>query len=258
MAIDISKNELYIARIENTIHNYLPTRHIEPGQLRRGDGFIYILSGSCKYRFENNISFEAKAGDVLYLSNGSKYTMDVVGKYEFICVNFLFNCEEERQSARFPSKDPGETEKLFRRILRLSNNGPGMQSDRMSLLYRIYNSIIKSRSDFYLPSSMRYKIEQANGRIFSDLGSPDLSVSALARDAGMSEVYFRKLFSEIYGISPSKYITLQRISYAQKLLDDGFLSVDEVAERCGFSSSSYFCRVFKNQLGLTPTEYQYS
>jgi AraC-like DNA-binding protein len=52
------------------------------------------------------------------------------------------------------------------------------------------------------------------------------------------------------------YILKTRIILAQDMLSKEKLSVAEISERCGFSSISYFCRVFKNETGKTPLEYR--
>ena len=86
--------------------------------------------------------------------------------------------------------------------------------------------------------------------------SDGISVSSLARHAGMSEVYFRRLFRSAMGVSPAKFIINCRVDRAKELLSEDYLTPEEVSERCGFSSLSYFCRVFKESTGMTPGEFR--
>ena len=72
----------------------------------------------------------------------------------------------------------------------------------------------------------------------------------------MSEVYFRKLFKSAIGVSPAKFMINCKTARAKELLSEDYLSLEEIAERCGFSSLSYFCRVFKSSTGMTPGEFR--
>ena len=42
------------------------------------------------------------------------------------------------------------------------------------------------------------------------------------------------------------------------MLSDREMTIGEISSRCGFSSQSYFCRVFKDESGMTPLQYQKS
>lgn len=87
-------------------------------------------------------------------------------------------------------------------------------------------------------------------------GDPSLTNTVLARQCGISEVYFRKRFTEEYGVPPKHYIAEIRLNRARQLLTESALKITEVAERCGFSSPYHFCRIFKQKCGVAPTEYR--
>lgn len=84
---------------------------------------------------------------------------------------------------------------------------------------------------------------------------PSLSVSELARLCYISEVYLRRKFSEYYGLSPKQFILDIRLNRAKQLLSENTLKIGEIATQCGFSGQYHFCRIFKEKLGMTPTEY---
>ena len=77
----------------------------------------------------------------------------------------------------------------------------------------------------------------------------------LAEKCGISEVYFRRLFTEQYKVTPKQYIIDLRINKAKQLLTDGIFKIGAISESCGFSNPYHFCRVFKEKTGLTPTEF---
>jgi AraC-like DNA-binding protein len=83
-----------------------------------------------------------------------------------------------------------------------------------------------------------------------------LTNAKIAAESNMSEVYFRKLFTKYFGISPKQFIIDRRIEKAKQLLSEGRLSISIISERCGFSNPYHFCRLFKEHTGATPTEYR--
>lgn len=252
--IDVSKNELYVKSFEGVHKDYISARTIPFCRPRFCDAFVYILSGSCIYTIrESGRSFKACAGDLLYLAHGSVYQMDVLERYDFICINFFFDCERKRACDVFKLKGSDKTENLFFRVLKDSTRTT--LSHKTALLYHIYNELLLSATTSYLPNGLREKIDEAISTVSKDLQNVP-SIYALAAHAEMSEVYFRKLFKTVTGVSPAKFITDCRIAHAKELLRAEYLSPVEVAERCGFSSVSYFCRVFKKSVGVTPSEYK--
>lgn len=255
MKIDISKNELYIRLYEVAHKDYIMPKSIPFCRPRHSDGFVYILGGGCKYTFSDGRSFATKRGDLLYLAKDAVYEMDVLERYDFIFINFFFDGDRERQSDVFYPKDTSICENFFYRALKMQTSDN--LTTKMSLIYRIYNEIVLSRSASYLPNSTRAKINEAIATIRESFQG-DVSVSLLAARAEMSEVYFRKLFKSVTGVSPSKFIVDCRVSRAKDFLMEDYLTLDEISERCGFSSLSYFCRVFKDVTGGTPGEFRKS
>ena len=54
----------------------------------------------------------------------------------------------------------------------------------------------------------------------------------------------------------NEYIAMLRVGRAKRLLWHPEYSVTDVAMQCGFSSSQYFCRVFRRMVGQTPAQYR--
>jgi AraC-like DNA-binding protein len=124
---------------------------------------------------------------------------------------------------------------------------------QMSLLYSIYARICAKEKE---KSNDIHNLARSKDRIDRTFKDYQLTVSSLANELRISEVYFRRLFAEKYGTSPSKYIRAIRISHAKELLRHSQLSINECASECGFSSAQYFCRAFKEITSMTPNEYR--
>jgi len=102
----------------------------------------------------------------------------------------------------------------------------------------------------------RARVQKASEEIQRRYAETDLSCAALAQACGMSEKYFQQLFREAYHLSPGEQIRLLRMKKARELLEATTLPISRVAEASGFSNQFYFARYFKEQTGMTPTQYR--
>jgi transcriptional regulator GlxA family with amidase domain len=84
----------------------------------------------------------------------------------------------------------------------------------------------------------------------------DLSVSALATRANMSERSFTRAFRREVGQSPAAYVETFRIEHARALLEDGAPSLEAVAQAAGFASAEVLRRAFHRRVGVSPGDYR--
>ncbi|MCW2600594.1 MAG: hypothetical protein JWM02_2423 [Frankiales bacterium] len=82
----------------------------------------------------------------------------------------------------------------------------------------------------------------------------ELGVLDLAARAHMSARTFARRFREATGTTPHKWVLVQRVGHAQRLLEQG-MAVEEVARRCGFGSAATLRAVFGRQRGTSPSAY---
>ena len=90
------------------------------------------------------------------------------------------------------------------------------------------------------------------GERFSD---PDLSLNEIASEIGYHAKYLSSLFKKKQGISYSQYLRDLRIKHAIFLMEQGLVSVKNVALLSGFGDALYFSKVFREDEKITPTEY---
>lgn len=84
----------------------------------------------------------------------------------------------------------------------------------------------------------------------------DISISELLNVTHYSQRHFIRLFSSTYDTTPQQYLLGIRIRHACVLLREKTFSITEIAIRCGFNDSNYFCRIFKKNVGMTPSAYR--
>ena len=102
--------------------------------------------------------------------------------------------------------------------------------------------------DGALPRSrLRAVVEYIEGHLDD---SP--SLDEMAAVARLSPYHFARQFKAATGLPPYQYVIARRVERAKGLLQEGALSLAEVAEHVGFSDQSQFTRHFKRLVGVTP------
>ncbi len=100
-------------------------------------------------------------------------------------------------------------------------------------------------------AKVRTELQRAVAFIQDNLAS-ELSLDAIAREAGLSPYHFARLFAEAFGVAPHQYVIQARIERAKMLITQSRLPLGEAAHSVGFSDQSHFTRHFKRLVGVTP------
>ncbi len=82
------------------------------------------------------------------------------------------------------------------------------------------------------------------------------TVAELARRSGLGERTFLRRFSAATGTTPHRWLTERRLDRAQALLEEGRLSVEDIATACGYASSAALRHQFTRLRGTSPTSYR--
>lgn len=84
----------------------------------------------------------------------------------------------------------------------------------------------------------------------------DLSSERIEKEFGLSRTSVYTLMKSITDKSLNEYITMIQMRQAGRMLENGNLTLKEVALACGYTDPFYFSRVFKKQMGLSPSDYK--
>ncbi len=226
---------------------------------RHSDCFVYVLSGEADYIFDGK-NFKAEAGNVIFLAEGSRYSIKVNDEnYTFIFIDFFFEKSENRSFSNeiYKQKSLSLLKSNFEKILNLWKTGD--YSDKIyckSLIYKIYSEIAKANFSKYVSLNRREQIENIVDYITDNIGEVNLDISKLSKMCNISEVHFRRIFSCIYRVSPKRFITIVRVNSAKELLVSENLSIAEISKSCGFENQYYFSKVFKSETNMTPSQYR--
>lgn len=98
-----------------------------------------------------------------------------------------------------------------------------------------------------------------NDLIDQSYGNPDCSLSAIAQRVNLSSSYIARLYrSYMLSSIPDRINSVRMEKARNMLLEDPKMSITEISQRVGFSSSSYFCKNFRKENGVTPNVYRSS
>lgn len=222
------------------------TRHMAG---RRLHGFIIKLKGATEYAAGEN-RWLLEAGQILYVPQGSAYQIRQVEPGYSYVVNFT--CPVEMQMGKLPLPPEMDITQAAEKLLRSYQKGSVYGA--LGCLYGILEKT--DLAGRYVSPREKQLLEPVIAYLQAHLTEPDLDVGGLAELAGVSQVYLRRIFKKQQGVSPAGYVIRQRLQLAQALLLGGEqLTVAQVANMAGFRDPLYFSRLFKQQLGLSPTEY---
>ncbi len=89
-----------------------------------------------------------------------------------------------------------------------------------------------------------------------NLVDTNLNGEFIARKLGISRMQLHRRLKAQCGKNTSAFINATRIDIAKKRLAYSNESIQVIAEKVGFASTPYFCKIFKEVVGITPSQYR--
>lgn len=86
----------------------------------------------------------------------------------------------------------------------------------------------------------------------------NFSLETMSDALSYNKKYLSHVFKKHFGIGIIDYINTVRIQNACTMMEQGFTSVNTIADQCGYSDAQYFSKIFKSKIGLSPTQYIHS
>lgn len=143
-----------------------------------------------------------------------------------------------------------EKEKFISEIPTINNDDIKMIS---SLLVSLSEYIIK---ESIIKKSQNKFIEELDAIIEKNIQSTVIKSDFIAHELGISRTSLYNLSKKYLDTTLGERILNHRLKFAERLLHNNDFSINEVAEKCGFSDYKYFIKLFKRKYGLTPGQYR--
>ena len=105
-------------------------------------------------------------------------------------------------------------------------------------------------------TSLQRHLSRVQDYIRENLTDPELCLKSISDACGISTTGISVMFRHQVKVTPARYIRLQRLTLSRSLLQETELSIEEIANRCGFGSLATFHRIFKTEYGITPGRFR--
>lgn len=132
----------------------------------------------------------------------------------------------------------------------------------IGLLLNVFGELEKcgsfSKTRFLLDESFfknEHKLKKVLQFIRTNFDSK-ITLDDMAMQCDMSSKYFCTYFKKMTKMSPTEYLLFYRVEKSARLLLKTDMPITDVAYSCGFSDLSYFIKVFKRHMGLSPGKFR--
>ncbi|WP_106769211.1 AraC family transcriptional regulator [Paenibacillus faecalis] len=247
--------------------------HAEPFHTSHKNGLTTYLfrlqtEGSCE-AFCNGQSYDLEAGDLLLLKPGDQYEMRVKdhgsdgrvssGDYYIFCdgtwIDSWWNRMKRQTVSHISVND--YMLNLWRQLLLEKRRGPGEEDTELTdyllrgLCLCLDRAITEMKpADRSAFTALRLK------RFIEEHATVTFKLEEAADHVGLSLSRATQLFKACYGKTMIQYALEIRLNAAVERIKYSSLTLEDIAETCGFASYSYFHRVFRAKYGISPAKFR--
>lgn len=199
------------------------------------------------------------AGDIFFTFPAAPFALESVENFTYMYISFVGLrgnqiMEDLKISvSNFLFHSGYEVQSFWEKGLSVNGNVVALMSESV-LLYtfaflgdRLLAENREPRQSYSIDRIKKYVDDH-----FSDCG---FSLDAVSRELSYNKKYISTLFKKHIGIGVAEYVNTVRIQNACTMIKQGFVSVSDIAEKCGYSDVHYFSKIFKAKMGIVPTQY---
>jgi YesN/AraC family two-component response regulator len=246
----ISKLVISDVRSANTLYN---SKNAKGNETNKQEWAIAIYYNGETIYTNNHQKFLLDENNLIFLPKGSNYTWKCTRGGHITIIHFQANLTHN-ELLSFPISNPKKILDKFKLAeIWGHKTDSSYKINQIKLVYDIICSVINHNKK-YQPTTKTQKLKPAIDYI-TTYYYKDITNDLLANLCNISTVYFRKLFSEYYHISPMHFVYKLRIEQAKQMLVGDFSKIYDIALSVGFSDVYHFSKIFKKYTNLSPTEY---
>lgn len=240
------------APVQMHLHEYFELEIVLEGTGEQNlNGSIYPLAPGTIY-FITPIDFHA------VFPHGKLRVLNVAFEESLISPDLQTHFLNRREDLIFSSPEEAESmamliARLEKECTRLDGFAATARKNLLELLMFPIARSVKTEADLHRPSS--HRVQDSMRYLFRHFRE-DITLAQIAEKSGYTPNYFSHLFHETCGIKFVDFLAQLRLNYARTMLLTTSLSVSQIAQVSGFTSSSNFFRAFRKETGLSPLEFR--
>lgn len=240
---------------------------------------VYVKEGAVTVSCEADV-IEAHSGDIIFVNSNEPHSYQVVeAPIVLYCCTFNPQLLQGRYVTSYDSQfiTPSDIVTIFenhitnnallvKHFLTMWEEGQtqemGYEYSIKANLYGIITLMVRN----HVKSTISNKQFQCKNRNLNNINKvikyieehyqEDMDLNELAEYLGFNRFYFCRLFKEITGYSPIKYVNNYRVHQAISVIrQQSDISITQLATDVGYNDSNYFARVFKETTNESPSNY---
>lgn len=256
--LKVQKAGLFISR-GTAMH---PTRIIDSHEL------IFVKQGELDMWEEDQV-FHLEAGQVLHLWPGRKHgsTNIMPMGLKFYWIHFEIHEQSGRRSPdefaptiKVPQVSlmiqPERLERLFRTFMDDQETGV-LNPYSANLLTMLMLVEVAQSAEAKLPSTDEMNALATWAHTYIRMNfDRSITTSKVAEALGYNADYLGRVYRQVYGLTLTEAIHRRRVSMACEYLLDTSMTIEQIAQKCGFTDPDYFRRIFRRHMQISPGDYR--
>jgi len=222
-----------------------------------GCELIYFINGECLNHLEGSLVLPGRPGSILIVPPGMPHSQENLRETETMFVTFSSGLESFEYPPRIIDVEHDAlTERWMNDICAMNENvTPASAEMTKGILYALLSRLIGIAA----PPDGSDEIHPVLAKALMYMDNHydrNINIDEVARQCAVSGGYLCALFRKSLNLSPVQHLTRIRLNAAAQQLRNSYLTVGEIAERCGYGDVNYFIRVFRKHLNCTPSEFR--
>ena len=237
----------------------------------------YVISGRRIFH-KNQKSWELKEGTCVFVKKGTHIAEKPRGEGWCVMVFFMPDkflaqlTRENKQSLSWTGlPHPGSdhvlelnvnelSKSFFTSMLAYFNQVTPPPENLLELKFKeLILSLLTDRQNKHFLAclnSLSNESQQTLSDVVENNFAFNLTLAEYAKLACKSVPTFKREFKRVFNDTPARWILKRRLAMAAELLENTSLSIGEIVFECGFENQTHFSRVFKDKMGVQPSQFR--
>lgn len=224
------------------------------------DTFLFVIEGACDITLDGAEHFRLEANKGMFIKAPAIYSStQYILPFEYVWVGFCFDENSVNNfsfNRIYDFSNPYKISELLKEMADVwLSNSRDSAFRVMAYMYEVLGCLTNESMNTDRTYNYR-RIKASCDFMEKNYSKRYIDVEELAEISNLSVSQFTRIFKAIYNTTPTRYMNIQRIEIAKRLLTGSSEQIGIIAEMCGFSSDHYFSKMFKQFTGMSPLKFR--